>query len=93
MARYICRFGYPQGAPQSAIEVNNFVLGWDEHIYIQQLRDKGELELLALFGGSKRYLDDGFVVADRLFADKRYKHVPFTSPYTGAQMDGIYRTI
>ena len=41
--------GYQQGAPQSAIEVNWFVLGWDEHVHTPQLRDRKELQSLKLF--------------------------------------------
>ena len=84
--------GYQQGAPQSAIEVNWFILGWDEYVYIRQLRDNKELQLLELFAGVGRYLDDLINLADPNFASKRYRHIPFKSPYTGKELDGIYRT-
>ena len=84
--------GYQQGAPQSAIEVNWFVLGWDEFVYIRQLRDNKELDLLELFAGIGRYLDDIVNLSDPNFACKRYKHITFKSPYTGRELEGVYRT-
>ena len=89
---YMQVLGYPQGAPQSAIEVNFFVLGWDEYTYIKQLRDHAELELLTLFSGYKRYLDDVFCIGDREFVSKRYQHEQFVSPFTGNKLFGVYRS-
>ena len=84
--------GYQQGAPQSAIEVNWFVLGWDEYIYMLQLRDRKELQLLKLFAGICRYLDDLNCIGDPDFEAKRYRNSTFKSKYTGATLNGVYRT-